>query len=127
MPNFHVAIYTLSTNIIYTMTCIVLQEAALKRSQRAARFGLSMEEGEEGGSEVVEKRQARAKRFGTKLLAHHGQPIKLMDKYVHVACVCVCERERENVVFTIVDYPVFQKHLVVTFDLVWSTFTAQTR
>lgn len=63
----------------------------MKRSQRAARFGLSREEGEEGGkgSEAVEKRQARAKRFGTKLLAYQGEPIKLMDKYVDVVCVCV--------------------------------------
>ena len=76
-----------------TMSCIVVQEAALKRSQRAARFGLSREEGEgggggEGGREAVEKRQARAKRFGGKLLTHEGQPIKLMDKYDD-------ERERE--------------------------------
>jgi hypothetical protein len=71
----------LNNNI--TMSCIVvLQEAALKRSQRAARFGLSSEAGEEGGSEAVEKRLARAKRFGSKLLTHQGQPIKLMDKYV---------------------------------------------
>lgn len=67
-----------------TMSCIVVQEAALKRSQRAARFGLSREEGGGGGREAVEKRQARAKRFGSKLLTHQGQPIKLMDKYEDV-------------------------------------------
>ena len=75
---------------MHVMSCNVMQEAALKRSQRAARFGLSREEGEGGaGREAVEKRQARAKRFGGKLLTHEGQPIKLMDKYDN-------EREREN-------------------------------
>ena len=55
----------------------------MKRSQRAARFGLSKDEEEEGGvkeGEVVEKREARAKRFGTKLLAIQGEPVTLMDK-----------------------------------------------
>ena len=59
------------------------QEAALKRSQRAERFGLSKEEGEgESDGEGVERREARAKRFGTKLVAYKGEPIKLVDKYV---------------------------------------------
>ena len=99
----------------------------MKRSQRAARFGLSSEEGEEGGGgrETVEKRQARAKRFGTKLLAHQGQPIKLMDKYVcGVVCVCVRERKRET---CLLPYVGFQRYLMVTFDLVCSTSTAQMR
>ena len=61
---------------------ISIQEAALKRSQRAERFGLSKDEAEEGVADVesVERREARAKRFGTKAVAYKGEPVKLVDK-----------------------------------------------
>ena len=54
----------------------------MKRSQRAERFGLSKDEAEEGVADVesVERREARAKRFGTKVVAYKGEPVKLVDK-----------------------------------------------
>ena len=59
-----------------------MKEAALKRLQRAERFGLSEGEGERcaNNEDPVEKREARAKRFGTKLVAYKGEPVKLVDE-----------------------------------------------
>lgn len=57
------------------------------------RFGLggvSMLE-EPNPEDSVERRKARAKRFGTKLVAAKGEPIKLVHRYMHCA---VCSRTR---------------------------------
>lgn len=38
----------------------------------------------EEAKDCVQRREARAKRFGTKLVAARGEPIKLVDRYVRV-------------------------------------------
>ena len=53
----------------------------MKRLQRAERFGLCEVVGERCPNDEgsLGKREARAKRFGTKLVAYKGEPVKLVD------------------------------------------------
>ncbi len=60
-----------------------MQAAVQKRAARKMRFGLEksparLDQGEKEGS--IQRREARAKRFGTKLVATGGEPIKLIKR-----------------------------------------------
>lgn len=56
------------------------QEAVRQRALRAQRFGLAEALSEEDS--LLERLGERAKRFGTKLMAHEGQPLKLVRRCV---------------------------------------------
>ncbi len=64
-------------------TLLLIQEALQKKADRMKRFGLQKHlfSGLEDSQHIMEQREARAKRFGTVLVASEGEPIKLVNRY----------------------------------------------